>query len=153
MNTATTQNATRPGDNSQGPIIYVTPAAKRCTKCLTLKPLSEFHRNKASHDGHLTHCKSCACAVSRAYNKANPERQRAAMERWREAHPLAAAARLAVHKALRSGRLTRQPCESCGNPHTFAHHDDYAQPLNVRWLCRSHHKQHHASLGAQEVQP
>jgi hypothetical protein len=48
-----------------------------------------------------------------------------------------------VNKALRTGALVRQPCEVCGNPKTDGHHDDYAKPLAVRWLCRSHHRQHH----------
>nr|DAD85891.1 MAG TPA: hypothetical protein [Siphoviridae sp. ctGdK3] len=27
-----------------------------------------------------------------------------------------------------------------------AHHDDYSKPLQVRWLCRRHHKQLHKEL-------
>lgn len=39
--------------------------------------------------------------------------------------------------------LERQPCEVCGNPDVVAHHDDYTKPLEVRWLCRSHHAKFH----------
>lgn len=28
-----------------------------------------------------------------------------------------------------------------------AHHDDYSKPLEVRWLCPSHHKLHHLNVG------
>jgi hypothetical protein len=45
----------------------------------------------------------------------------------------------AVQWALRTGRLVRQPCEVCGAEQTEAHHDDYDKPLQVRWLCRTHH--------------
>jgi hypothetical protein len=55
---------------------------------------------------------------------------------------------LLVHLALKSGKLIRQPCEVCGAVKTDAHHDDYSQPLAVRWLCRSHHKKHHAKRKA-----
>lgn len=49
-----------------------------------------------------------------------------------------------VTKAIRDGRLTRQPCEVCGAGKVDAHHDDYDKPLEVRWLCRLHH--HHLHL-------
>ena len=44
---------------------------------------------------------------------------------------------------IKQGVLIRQPCEVCGNEKVDAHHDDYMQPLNVRWLCRKHHNEHH----------
>jgi len=48
-------------------------------------------------------------------------------------------AHLAVKDARASGTLTQQPCEKCRAARTIAHHDDYDKPLEVRWLCRSHH--------------
>ena len=45
---------------------------------------------------------------------------------------------------IRSGKLIRQPCEVCGtNEKVEAHHDDYTKPLEVRWLCKKHHAEHH----------
>jgi hypothetical protein len=51
----------------------------------------------------------------------------------------------AVTSAMRSGRLVRpEGCEDCGTSPARsarglsliqAHHDDYTQPLAVRWLC------------------
>lgn len=49
----------------------------------------------------------------------------------------------AVRRALKSGKLHRQPCEECGDPKVHAHHDDYLKPLNIRWLCVSHHEKAH----------
>lgn len=53
-----------------------------------------------------------------------------------------------VGAAFEHGRLVRQPCEVCGTTTwpVDAHHDDYTKPLDVRWLCRSHHKLHHDAL-------
>jgi hypothetical protein len=53
----------------------------------------------------------------------------------------------AVNRALRSGALARKPCEVCSHITSQAHHDDYARPLDIRWLCRSHHRQHHNKFG------
>lgn len=49
--------------------------------------------------------------------------------------------------ALADGRLTRGPCEVCGDPKSNGHHDDYAKPLVVRWLCSRHHRLWHAEHG------
>ena len=50
-------------------------------------------------------------------------------------------ARSAAYRALRNGLLVRQPCETCGSFEAQMHHDDYDQPLVVRWLCRRDHFQ------------
>lgn len=52
-------------------------------------------------------------------------------------------ARDTVGRALRSGILTKQSCEKCGNKKSFAHHPDYKQPLKIVWLCRKHHREVH----------
>ena len=64
-------------------------------------------------------------------------------ERWRARNPQAASAHRAVQLAVRTGRLVPGPCEVCGRPDTEGHHDDYAAPLVVRWLCRPHHRALH----------
>ena len=55
-------------------------------------------------------------------------------------------AHAAVRVALRKGTLRRGQCEVCGSFLVDAHHDDYAQPLLVRWLCRRHHQALHAEI-------
>ena len=52
-------------------------------------------------------------------------------------------ARQIVSQAKRDGKLLKQPCEICGSKTVHAHHDDYAKPLDVRWLCPQHHSEHH----------
>ena len=73
-------------------------------------------------------------AAANAAIKRNPERHRA---------------RLAVKGALRSGRLLRGRClVSIGCAGRMeAHHDDYAKPLEVLWLCRRHHLSLHRTQG------
>lgn len=80
---------------------------------------------------------------SRRYREAHPERHRAAERAWRLANHDKFLARHAVSNAIRAGKLERQPCEVCGQEPAHGHHDDYAHPLAVRWLCPQHHKQHH----------
>ena len=62
------------------------------------------------------------------------------MVRWIAKHPERRAATIIVNNAVRAGRLTKQPCEVCGKLTVEAHHDDYSEPLEVRWLCNMHHK-------------
>ena len=55
----------------------------------------------------------------------------------------------AVQTAMRTGRLVRPAaCETCGKEKkVVAHHDDYAYPLEVRFLCLPCHRQHHLQHG------
>lgn len=84
--------------------------------------------------------RNCYTAKERADNRRrtqtySPERRRAAV---------------LVQAALFKGELEPQPCEVCGearNYYIVAHHDDYAAPLDVRWLCRTDHKHHHNQFG------
>lgn len=57
------------------------------------------------------------------------------------------AARQAVRVAIAAGHLKRRPCEVCFASPTHAHHDDYAEPLEVRWLCPHHHLVEHPREG------
>lgn len=75
------------------------------------------------------------------YNKEHPEK----MKRYREEHPEKVICQNAINSLIRSGKLIRQPCSLCGKPKAHAHHPDYNKPLDVIWLCQSHHKQLHAN--------
>ena len=55
-------------------------------------------------------------------------------------------ARQAIRDRVYMGTLTRQPCEICGKPDAHAHHDNYEQWLNVKWLCPEHHAKEHKNV-------
>jgi ribosomal protein S27AE len=61
-------------------------------------------------------------------------------------YPEKRSARAKVAAALASGRLVKPPaCSECDQrtPVLQAHHDDYAKPLDVRWLCTRCHGRAH----------
>lgn len=133
---------------------------KRCFKCLCEKPLDEFYRHAQMGDGHLNKCKDCTkkdvkehrqreWERVRAYDRmraSQPHRVAKAKEiqaAWKAAHPERRSAQNKVWAALRSGKLQKQPCWECGSA-AEAHHPDYSRPLDVVWLCSTHHKQAHA---------
>lgn len=85
-------------------------------------------------------------AARLAYSKTERGKNRikAALLAWRERNPNKYAAHIAVGNAVRDGRLTKMPCQICGSSIMVqAHHDDYSKPLEVRWLCTTHHKEWH----------
>lgn len=135
---------------------------KLCSKCQQFKPPTEFYRDRRGKDGLFARCKACHNRATTDWGARNPQAlaayketyratpnykrlQRAAKVRYRQSEEARQkdAARWALNQALRSGKLTRQPCETCGAGRAEAHHDDYSKPLTVRWLCTKHHKQLH----------
>jgi hypothetical protein len=60
-----------------------------------------------------------------------------------EERQLRASARWRVAYALKKGQLKRGRCEledeACSGQ-VEAHHDDYTRALDVRWVCRAHHR-------------
>lgn len=71
---------------------------------------------------------------------------REAKRKYTERHPQKTAAHMIVRRAISKGYLKRKLCEVCGSNQVEAHHDDYLKPLEVRWLCRQHHKEHHLAM-------
>jgi hypothetical protein len=138
---------------------------KRCSRCGEEKPVEGFHRCNHSHDGRKRECRECARERVRIYREKNRERllveQRASyrasreqtlayQQRYRTEHPERKRVRGAVERAVRSGKLQRQPCQVCGVEPAEAHHPNYDRALDVQWLCRSHHRQIHA--GSRDLQ-
>lgn len=100
------------------------------------------YRCRACHNAHRRAKRRPGSAVP--YEK---RRQHAAAS-WRRAYADPAGrqkimARMTLRKAISRGHVQRQPCEVCGFQPAEGHHDDYAKPLDVRWLCRPHHRAHH----------
>ena len=121
-------------------------------------------------DGHLGACKACIKEERRLHREMNKvriqayERVRALLPARRESqvryqraqhlrHPEKCRARTAVSNAIRDGRMIPQPCERCGKDPAEAHHDDYNKPLTIRWLCKSHHWEHHKAMSGEDYDP
>lgn len=79
------------------------------------------------------------------------ERKREVTRRYRAKYPEKAKAHSASYRAANSGLLESKPCEVCGNPKTEKHHEDYKQPLDVKWLCTKHHAERHVELRRQAL--
>ena len=52
----------------------------------------------------------------------------------------------AVQNAVKYGKLIRLPCSVCGDQKSEGHHEDYSKPLEVVWLCRTHHAARHIEI-------
>lgn len=71
------------------------------------------------------------------------ERARQSRKEWIKKNEVKRAAHVLVGHAIKAGKLIPEKCEVCGKKKVDAHHDDYTKPLDVRWLCRKHHIEHH----------
>jgi ribosomal protein S27AE len=129
---------------------------KVCIKCGLVKPLTEFYAHKHMADGYLNKCKMCFKVDVRINYRKNRDhyqeyeksrrlsakRKARAVENcksFRMLNPEKAYAHNVVNEAKRYGKLKKMPCEICGSKNVVAHHDDYAKPLDVIWLCHRHH--------------
>ncbi len=74
------------------------------------------------------------------------------MREWRKTHKITEEQRLKgivrskTKMLIKRGKLIKLPCEVCNENNVEAHHDDYSNYRNVRWLCVKHHKQHHIEM-------
>lgn len=133
---------------------------KICFKCKLEKPFDEYYKHKQMGDGYLNKCKSCTKRDARAnrkdkidfyrdYDRKRGNRQGPDyIKEYRNRYPEKYKAQTMVNNAIRDKKLFREPCEVCGKiANVHAHHDDYAKPLNIRWLCPVHHKEWHEING------
>lgn len=146
-------------------------ATKLCGQCHMTFDSSHFHKRAASKDGLAACCKKCQRNYDRARlhkpdrvflrydykrTKSGKERIYSGWKAWIARHPAKRSAHIIVGNALRDGKLRKAPCEVCGHLTVEAHHDDYSKPLEVRWLCKIHHDEHHMrerDIAAQEAYP
>lgn len=112
-----------------------------CSSCNAVK------ENRAS--GYCNTCKRKAANELYAKKRQSPEYVEKYKEKVRTRYnqdPLFKLKKIVQHTTIKhidAGILIRQPCEVCGEIIVDAHHDDYMKPLDVRWLCRHHHREHH----------
>ena len=137
----------------------MTTTLKTCFKCGAEKPLTEFYKHSAMGDGHLGKCKECTKSDVKAHRLANIDRireydrsrgsrqTRQDTAKYRKNNRAKCLAHGKVGREIRAGRLIKKPCEICGERKVHGHHDDYAKPLEVRWLCPIHHHEWHMKNG------
>jgi hypothetical protein len=133
---------------------------KKCSTCKEELSISSFYEGYAR-------CKKCHYAATQRWAKANILKRRAsikayqdrnpgvskeirrkAKQAWQERNPGKRKAGTAISNALRDGKIQKAPCAACKKnpiPHTkvHAHHSDYSKPLEVLWLCPTHHRAWH----------
>lgn len=106
---------------------------------------SEYDRKRAD----LPHRKLLRDKICYKW-KTDPELKKITAEKrraWVQNNHVKRAAHIITNNAIRKGHLIKCPCEICGAIEKIeAHHDNYEEPLNVRWLCRPHHVEHHKIL-------
>lgn len=119
---------------------------KACGRCKRMLPVSEFNKDRHTSTGLRSQCKDCM----ESERKKNADyyrswRQRPSVRAWYRRYRIAGAATEKIKRDARNAArvLTRQPCEVCGSEKAQAHHDDYSKPLDVRWLCTTHHAEWH----------
>ena len=142
----------------------MTTTVKTCFRCGVLKPLIDFYAHKQMADGRLNKCKACNkldvsenyrarrdqyAAYERERNQ-QPQRKQARSEYHKKRDPVKKRATMLTSNAIRDGRLIRKPCEVCAETKVEAHHDNYSKPLDVRWLCRPHHLEHHGKVSIEK---
>jgi len=140
-------------------------SSKKCFKCESVKPLTEFYKHKKMADGHLNKCKTCTKSDVTKHRDENIDRirkydrQRAKLAHriklrtdvnraWRAEDTRRQTAHNAVRRAIIKGSIIKSPCVKCGNEKSLAHHEDYGKPLDIVWLCQVCHKKRHKEMKA-----
>ena len=63
------------------------------------------------------------------------------VRKWRAKNPEKVKAHRIVFVEIRAGRIKAEPCEVCGVFPTECHHENYLKPLQIKWLCKRHHRE------------
>ncbi len=134
-----------------------------CAKCKASKLISEFMKDPSGRFGYCYTCKACRKVFFKTYNAsdhrinlgrkyyyADPKKAYESRVKWAYKNKTKTVAMATVHRAIKRGFLTKQPCCICGALRSAAHHSDYNKPLEVMWLCHSHHRAWHRVFLAEE---
>lgn len=154
-----TKDCFKCGENKPLSAFYKHPmmADGRVNKCKECNKKDVSANYRANIDYYKEYERSRAMAPhrveARAEYAASPQGRAAgskAKKAWNGRNPIKRGATNIVNNAVRDGKLFKPSiCEKCGNEpkRLHGHHDDYAFPLVVRWLCPGCHSQWHKKNG------
>lgn len=111
--------------------------ARCCKKCNTEKVVDEFPTRTNGKNEYT--CLACC----RKRNRQNYQDNKEYFRKRDNVYDIKVFARQKLRKAVKKGRIERQPCEVCGAENVHGHHEDYNEPLKVNWLCPKHHAEVH----------
>ena len=127
---------------------------KDCTKvdvCANYRANIDHYKDYERNRGMLDH--RVLSRIVYSNTDAGKTSHRKARARWARNNPSKRLANIMVGNAVRDGRLIKPiECSVCGNAPSrmHGHHDDYAFPLVVRWLCPGCHTKWHKRNGPGE---
>jgi hypothetical protein len=119
-------------------------ALHKCYTCKGMFPKTAFNKEARQKYGIQKHCRKCANERVRKWREDNREKFNENHNRSRKANAEKYKARYALNSAVLKGELLKLPCVVCGNEDVEAHHEDYSKPLEVMWLCKTHHTAIHS---------
>lgn len=133
---------------------------KICSTCKIEKESSLFQKRKASSDGLTSSCSECLkirdklrYSKEREYRllknkeylktEKGKESHKKSVDKWKDSNKNKRAAHVILGNAIKYKKITKLPCLICGNLDVEGHHPDYDRPLDVIWLCTTHHNEIH----------
>lgn len=55
---------------------------KLCKRCDTVKPITEFRKDRSKKSGYGSYCKPCSSEIAKAWQRNNPEKRKARDDAW-----------------------------------------------------------------------
>lgn len=131
------------------PVVPAVQRRKSCSRCKSIKDLTEFHRDNARKDGRQGVCKSCKSEITAGWARRNRKRKNETDATFKRRRRDRDGAHTKVKRAIKAGKLVPFGwCEICGEEaKTEGHHTDYSKPLEVMWLCKQCHGRAHSEDG------
>lgn len=130
-----------------------------CTACICAQTKARREANierVRAYDRQRGQSPERKAANRKRYRKdiADPEKRARIREQasaWAERNAQKHQAHMIVRNAIKAGTLKVQPCERCGFAlGVQAHHEDYSKPLEVVWLCKTHHGERHREINEEK---
>ena len=117
---------------SAGLLLECNMETKKCIRCKTTKPLSDFYL-RPDTNRRRGFCRTCETATREKLRRLRPEKGKV---------------KGIARYAMQTGRIAiGSECGTCGsNKNMHKHHDDYSKPLEIRWLCARCHMKLHAKM-------